>query len=178
MEVKLFFFSHHGQWDGTPSPPSVWVPIDFQFSVERLKRIYQTGNVYSRHLHTHCRRYSPCRPLALVQEGGGDDEGRTTGAKADFCLTAADTMLAGEKENTPEEEEQLEGSEVEEAMVGLDGTTGEEWKFTLDYQFATNALKFFQTRIRVGRVSLWSSLCYTSIEKRCRAHKWVVFLIF
>lgn len=74
-----------------------------------------------------------------MQEGGGDDEGLTTGAKADFCLTAADTMLAGEKENTPEEEEQLEGSEVEEAMVGLDGTTGEEGKFTLDYQFATNA---------------------------------------
>lgn len=60
-----------------------------------------------------------------MQEGGGDDEGLTTGAKADFCLTAADTMLAGEKENTPEDEEQLEGSEVEEAIVGLDGTTGE-----------------------------------------------------
>lgn len=62
--------------------------------------------------------------MALVQEGGGDDEGLTTGAKADFCLTAADTMLAGEKEKTPEEEEQLDGREVEEAMVGLDGTTG------------------------------------------------------
>ena len=33
-------------------------------------------------------------------------------------------MLAGEKEKTPEEEEQLEGSEVEEAIVGLEGTTG------------------------------------------------------
>lgn len=66
----------------------------------------------------------PWSPLALVQEGGGDEEGLTTGAKADFCLTAADTMLAGEKEKTPEEEEQLEGREVEEAMVGLDGTTG------------------------------------------------------
>lgn len=64
--------------------------------------------------------------MALVQEGGGDEEGLTTGAKADFCLTAADTMLAGEKEKTPEEEEQLEGREVEEAMVGLDGTTGME----------------------------------------------------
>lgn len=63
--------------------------------------------------------------MALVQEGGGDDEGLTTGAKADFCLTAADTMLAGEKEKTPEEDEQLEGSEVEEAIVGLEGTTGE-----------------------------------------------------
>lgn len=63
-------------------------------------------------------------PLALVQEGGGEEEGLTTGAKADFCLTAADTMLAGEKEKTPEEEEQLEGSEVEEAIVGLEGTTG------------------------------------------------------
>lgn len=62
--------------------------------------------------------------MALVQEGGGEEEGLTTGAKADFCLTAADTMLAGEKEKTPEEEEQLEGREVEEAMVGLDGTTG------------------------------------------------------
>lgn len=58
-----------------------------------------------------------------MQEGGGDEGGRTTGAKADFCLTAADTMLAGEKEKTPEEEEQLEGREVEEAMVGLEGTT-------------------------------------------------------
>ncbi len=62
--------------------------------------------------------------MALVQEGGGEEEGLTTGAKADFCLTAADTMLAGEKEKTPEEEEQLEGREVEEAIVGLDGTTG------------------------------------------------------
>lgn len=61
--------------------------------------------------------------MALVQEGGGEVEGLTTGAKADFCLTAADTMLAGEKEKTPEEEEQLEGREVEEAIVGLDGTT-------------------------------------------------------
>ena len=60
----------------------------------------------------------------MVQEGGGEEEGRTTGAKADFCLTAADTMLAGEKEKMPEEEEQLEGREVEEAIVGLDGTTG------------------------------------------------------
>lgn len=77
-----------------------------------------------------------------MQEGGGEDEGLTTGAKADFCLTAADTMLAGEKENTPEDEEQLEGSEVEEAIVGLDGTTGEgEWKCTLEYQF-TNVLTF------------------------------------
>ena len=62
--------------------------------------------------------------MALVHEGGGEEEGLTTGAKADFCLTAADTMLAGEKEKTPEEEEQLEGRPVEEAMVGLDGTTG------------------------------------------------------
>lgn len=63
--------------------------------------------------------------MVLVQEGGGEEEGLTTGAKADFCLTAADTMLAGEKEKTPEEEEQLDGREVEEAIVGLDGTTGE-----------------------------------------------------
>lgn len=67
--------------------------------------------------------------MVLVQEGGGEEEGLTTGAKADFCLTAADTMLAGEKEKTPEEEEQLEGREVEEAIVGLDGTTAvERWK--------------------------------------------------
>lgn len=64
--------------------------------------------------------------MALVQDGGGEEEGLTTGANADFCLTAADTMLAGEKEKTPEEEEQLDGREVEEAMVGLDGTTGVE----------------------------------------------------
>lgn len=74
--------------------------------------------------HPPSRCPLPWRPLELVQEGGGDEGGRTTGAKADFCLTAADTMLAGEKEKTPEEEEQLEGREVEEAMVGLEGTTG------------------------------------------------------
>lgn len=68
-------------------------------------------------------RKLPWSPLALVQDGGGEEDGLTTGAKADFCLTAADTMLAGEKEKTPEEEEQLEGREVEEAIVGLDGTT-------------------------------------------------------
>lgn len=61
-------------------------------------------------------------PLALVQEGGGEEEGLTTGAKADLCLTAADTMFAGEKEKTPEEDELLDGSEVEDAIVGLDGT--------------------------------------------------------
>lgn len=61
--------------------------------------------------------------MVVVHEGGGEEEGLTTGAKADFCLTAAETMLAGEKEKTPEEEEQLDGREVEEAMVGLDGTT-------------------------------------------------------
>lgn len=69
---------------------------------------------------------SPCRLLAvaLVQVGGGEFWGRTTGAKALFCLTAADTMLAGEKEKMPEELLQLEGRLVDEAMVGLDGTTG------------------------------------------------------
>lgn len=61
--------------------------------------------------------------LALVHVGGGEFWGRTTGAKALFCLTAADTMLAGEKEKMPEELLQLEGRLVEEAMVGLDGTT-------------------------------------------------------
>lgn len=67
----------------------------------------------------------PCRLLALplVQVGGGEFWGRTTGAKALFCLTAADTMLAGEKEKMPEELLQLEGRLVDEAMVGLDGTT-------------------------------------------------------
>lgn len=67
----------------------------------------------------------PCRllALALVHVGGGEFWGRTTGAKALFCLTAADTMLAGEKEKMPEELLQLEGRLVDEAMVGLDGTT-------------------------------------------------------
>lgn len=65
-----------------------------------------------------------CRPLplALVQVGGGEFWGLTTGAKALFCLTAADTMLAGEKEKIPEELLQLEGRLVDEAIVGLDGT--------------------------------------------------------
>lgn len=66
----------------------------------------------------------PCRlfPLVLVQVGGGEVWGLTTGAKALFCFTA-ETMLAGEKEKMPEELLQLEGRLVEEAMVGLDGTT-------------------------------------------------------
>lgn len=62
---------------------------------------------------------SPCSPLALLAEqlggGGGEAGGRTTGAKALFCLTAA------EKEKTPCEELQLET-----AMVGLEGTTETE----------------------------------------------------
>ena len=60
--------------------------------------------------------------LVLGHVGGGEAWGRTTGAKALFCLTA-DTMLAGEKEKMPEEELQLEGRLVDEAMVGLEGTT-------------------------------------------------------
>lgn len=60
---------------------------------------------------------SPCSPLVLLEQfgGGGDAVGRTTGAKALFCLTAA------EKEKTPWEELQLET-----AMVGLEGTTGKQ----------------------------------------------------
>lgn len=41
---------------------------------------------------------SPCSPLELLEQfggGGGEAVGRTTGAKALFCLTAA------EKEKTP-----------------------------------------------------------------------------
>lgn len=74
-------------------------------------------------------RVSPCRllPLALLQVGGGEVCGLTTGAKALFCFTA-DTMLAGENEKIPEELLQLEGRLVEEAMVGLDGTTLEKTK--------------------------------------------------
>lgn len=66
----------------------------------------------------------PCRlfPLVLVQVGGGEVWGLTTGANALFCFTA-ETMLAGEKEKMPEELLQLEGRLVDEAMVGLDGTT-------------------------------------------------------
>lgn len=55
--------------------------------------------------------------------GGGEVWGLTTGANALFCFTA-ETMLAGEKEKIPEELLQLEGRLVEEAIVGLDGTTG------------------------------------------------------
>lgn len=58
----------------------------------------------------------------LVQVGGGEVWGLTTGANALFCFTA-ETMLAGEKEKMPEELLQLEGRLVDEAMVGLDGTT-------------------------------------------------------
>ena len=63
----------------------------------------------------------------LVQVGGGEVWGLTTGAKALFCFTA-ETMLAGEKEKMPEELLQLEGRLVEEAMVGLDGTTKGQWE--------------------------------------------------
>lgn len=62
-------------------------------------------------------------PLALVQEGGGEAWGRTTGAKALFCFTAEMT-LAGENEKMPCALLQFEGRVTEEAaMVGLDGTT-------------------------------------------------------
>lgn len=61
--------------------------------------------------------------MVLVQVGGGEVWGLTTGANALFCFTA-ETMLAGEKEKIPEELLQLEGRLVEEAIVGLDGTTG------------------------------------------------------
>lgn len=62
-------------------------------------------------------------PLALVQEGGGEAWGRTTGAKALFCFTAEMT-LAGENEKMPWALLQFEGRVTEEAaMVGLDGTT-------------------------------------------------------
>lgn len=60
--------------------------------------------------------------MVLVHVGGGELCGRTTGANALFCFTA-DTMFAGEKEKIPEELLQLDGKLVEEAMVGLEGTT-------------------------------------------------------
>lgn len=68
-------------------------------------------------------RDSPWRlfPLALVQVGGGEACGRTTGAKALFCLTA-EIMLTGEKEKTPAGVEELA---MEEAPSGgLEGMTG------------------------------------------------------
>lgn len=71
------------------------------------------------------RRLSPWSPLpfALVQEGGGDAWGLTTGAKALFCFTAEMT-LAGENEKMPCVLLQFEERLTEEAaMVGLDGTT-------------------------------------------------------
>lgn len=60
--------------------------------------------------------------MVLVHVGGGELCGRTTGANALFCFTA-DTMFAGEKEKIPEELLQLDGKLVDEAMVGLEGTT-------------------------------------------------------
>ena len=50
--------------------------------------------------------------------GGGVVWGRTTGAKALFCLAAAEMTLAGEKEKTP-----WAGLQLETDMVGLEGTT-------------------------------------------------------
>lgn len=62
-------------------------------------------------------------PFALLQEGGGDAWGLTTGAKALFCFTAEMT-LAGENEKMPCVLLQFEERLTEEAaMVGLDGTT-------------------------------------------------------
>lgn len=70
----------------------------------------------------HPSPWSPF-PLALVQEGGGEAWGRTTGAKALFCFTAEMT-LAGENEKMLCVPLQFEGRVTEEAaMVGLDGTT-------------------------------------------------------
>lgn len=71
------------------------------------------------------RGSSPWSPLpfALVQEGGGEAWGLTTGAKALFCFTAEMT-LAGEKENMPCALLQFDERLTEEvAIVGLDGTT-------------------------------------------------------
>lgn len=65
--------------------------------------------------------------MVLVHVGGGELCGRTTGANALFCFTA-DTMFAGEKEKIPEELLQLDGKLVDEAMVGLEGTTVGEKK--------------------------------------------------
>lgn len=85
------------------------------FPNSQLSQIYMDGSIIPG---------ITCSPLAivLVQVSGGEVCGRTTGAKALFCLTAADTMLAGEKEKMPEELLQLEVRLVVEAMVGLEGT--------------------------------------------------------
>lgn len=73
---------------------------------------------------------SPCRllPLVLVQVGGGEVCGRTTGAKALFCLTA-EIIWTGENEKGPAEREMEVGmheEEEEEAWCsnrGLEGVT-------------------------------------------------------
>lgn len=81
--------------------------------------------------------------MVLVQVGGGDVCGLTTGAKALFCFTA-ETILAGEKEKIPEELLQLEGRLVEDAMVGLDGTTRRKQEERRIILFKTiNELEFF-----------------------------------
>lgn len=63
----------------------------------------------------------PCRlfALELVQVGGGEFWGRTTGAKALFCLTA-EIILTGEKEKMPVgvPELALDGRVMEEAPSG------------------------------------------------------------
>lgn len=93
----------------------------------------------------HAQTGLPCRlfPLVLVQVGGGDVCGLTTGAKALFCFTA-ETILAGEKEKIPEELLQLEGRLVEDAMVGLDGTTRRKQEERRIILFKTiNELEYF-----------------------------------
>lgn len=73
-------------------------------------------------------RRSPWRLLApaLAQGGGGEAWGRTTGAKALFCLTA-EIMLTGEKEKTPAgvEAPAPAGRLMEDVPSGgLEGMTG------------------------------------------------------
>lgn len=62
-----------------------------------------------------CRLFA----LELVQVGGGEFWGRTTGAKALFCLTA-EIILTGEKEKMPVGVPELapDGRVIEEAPSG------------------------------------------------------------
>lgn len=89
----------------------------------------------------------------LVHVGGGELCGRTTGANALFCFTA-DTMFAGEKEKIPEELLQLDGKLVDEAMVGLEGTTERVKKKKIKSRKGIHSLVIFLTPTKVFTVPL------------------------
>lgn len=119
---------------------------------------------------------SPCSPfpLALVQEGGGEAWGRTTGAKALFCFTAEMT-LAGENEKMPCVLLQFEGRVTEEAaMVGLDGTTAtkQTWSARAGRGSTTARALRASPRLARGGATKQDTTCFGSATLDNRQTLW------